>query len=561
MADTNNINPDTDNIIPDGLRADVMRNKMENKEALRNPGDIYIGTGQTTEITVGDKIYKIPKTIGKNLKDAILEFGQIDSYPLSDALKPISISSKDQLVNTNTTLTELAKKSFAYTVSDSPVKLQDADAANNKEEVIIPAWSKGMVLSSGNDLLVTYGSNTDFSGSFFYDQSKTKWTIVKANIASILDAETMKTTNDGLIPKTSSVNLGSNDNRFKTIYANILDSETMKTTNDGLIPKTTESVNLGSGNNLFNTVYAKYFSIPGQCLNFRYDSDTAVIEGNALDVRFGYDCFRPNGERLPIDEYLFMNGGGVDDEAHLTWIRPKGITPYNNNEVNFNIKEDADSLVFGRQGSKKTISRYDFKDGKNNTFVSIGRGTTSVINRDPDHPAENLDATYSYEFAVPKMVGKDYVDLGNNIYLATYTKGATSSSGNDCAMWACDTTKGRFLFKNNGSWSVLPVEAPSFNATSDKRLKENIIPFTSEKSILDLPVYTFNFKSDKNKKKHVGCLAQDLQEICPDLVNEDSQGYLSIEESKITYLLLEEVKELKKQVEELKGKINELEGK
>ena len=513
--------------IENGLRADVMRQRMEDKNSL-DEGCIYIGTGKSISL---DNV-TIKETKGMKLSEAIQQYGGKDSYPLSDALNP-------QLLNTNPVNGE--KKTISFYTEGSSVDLGN--------DCIVPSNSQGIIISNGASNITLYYSDAVEAGAFFYNGST--W-----------DRLTQKIKTNSIEPSSpSSVNLGSNDNRFKTIYANILDSETMKTTNDGLIPKTTESVNLGSGNNLFNTVYAKYFSIPGQCLNFRYDSDTAVIDGNALDVRFGYDCFRPSGERLPIDEYLFMNGGGVDDEDHLTWIRPKGITPYNNNEVNFNIKEDTDALIFGRQGSPNIIKRYDFKDGKNNTFSPIGRGTISVINRDPDHPAENLDATYSYEFAVPKMIGKDYVDLGNNIHLATYTKGAISSSGNDCAMWACDTTKGRFLFKNNGSWSVVPVEAPSFNATSDKRLKENIVPFTSEKSILDLPVYTFNFKSDKNKKKHVGCLAQDLQEICPDLVNEDSQGYLSIEESKITYLLLEEVKELKKQVEELKGKINELEGK
>lgn len=498
--------------IENGLRADVMRNKMESKDALKEDGYIYVGTGNKIKIEADGNTYEIPETTGMHISEAITKYG-------ANALNPISISSKADLVNTDSTLTELAKKSFAYTVSDS-VKLQDA--GNDKEEVIIPAWSKGMVLSSGNDLLVTYGDG-DISGSFFYNQTRGKWTIVKANIA------------------------------------NILDSETMKTTNDGLIPKTSGSVNLGSGSNLFNTVYAKYFSIPGQCLNFRYESDDAVIEGNAIDVRFGYDCFRPSGERLPIDEYLFMNGEGVDDEDHLTWIRPKGITPYKNNEINFNIKKGADALIFGGRGSKQPIKKYIFDDGQGRSFTPVWRGVTQVTPVNQDSPADNVDSTYSYEFIVPD--GSNAVPLGNDISLSTYTKGAISSSGWDCAMWACDTKKGRFLFKNSGSWSVLPVEAPSFNATSDKRLKENIVPFTSEKSILDLPVYTFNFKSDKNKKKHVGCLAQDLQEICPDLVNEDSQGYLSIEESKITYLLLEEVKELKKQVEELKGKINELEGK
>jgi hypothetical protein len=94
------------------------------------------------------------------------------------------------------------------------------------------------------------------------------------------------------------------------------------------------------------------------------------------------------------------------------------------------------------------------------------------------------------------------------------------------------------------------IKAKTFIATSDKRLKENIIPYVSKKSILDLPVYEYNFIDNKDVK-HIGCLAQDLQEICPEIVNEDKDSYLSIQESKIIYLLLEEVKKLKQEVANL----------
>lgn len=96
------------------------------------------------------------------------------------------------------------------------------------------------------------------------------------------------------------------------------------------------------------------------------------------------------------------------------------------------------------------------------------------------------------------------------------------------------------------------IEADHFNATSDKRLKENIKQFEYKKSILDLPIYTFNFKADKEKNLHVGCLAQDLQEICPEIVHENENGYLSIEETKLVYLLLEEVKKLKAEIDKLR---------
>lgn len=99
------------------------------------------------------------------------------------------------------------------------------------------------------------------------------------------------------------------------------------------------------------------------------------------------------------------------------------------------------------------------------------------------------------------------------------------------------------------------VTAVSFNATSDARLKENFVSFKPEKSILDLPVYKFDFIN--GAKNQIGCKAQDLQLICPELVVENDEGYLTIKESKIIYLLLEEVKKLKEDFQKLQ-KENEI---
>lgn len=304
--------------IENGLRADVMRNKMESKDALKGDGYIYVGTGNKITIEADGNTYEIPETTGMDIREAITKYG-------AKALNPISISSKDDLVNTDNTLTELAKKSFAYTVSNS-VKLQDADAANNKEEVIIPAGSKGMVLSDTANLLVTYG-DTNISGSFFYNQTGRKWTIVKANIA------------------------------------NILDSETMKTTNDGLIPKTTDSVNLGSKDNSFNTIYTKYYN--GNGVNFR---PTQFKEGKTnVDIGYGYDAAgaadpAATTPKAHIDAHIFYDGL---DQGELSWIKAKGIIPHSNNEINFNIESvGTNDLIFGRSGSTQTIGNYIFYNGK-----------------------------------------------------------------------------------------------------------------------------------------------------------------------------------------------------
>ena len=96
------------------------------------------------------------------------------------------------------------------------------------------------------------------------------------------------------------------------------------------------------------------------------------------------------------------------------------------------------------------------------------------------------------------------------------------------------------------------VEAKTFNATSDARLKENFQLFTPQKSILDLPIYKFDFING-NEKNQIGCKAQDLQEICPEIVHQSNDGYLTIQESKIVYLLIDEIKKLKNEIKNIKG--------
>ena len=93
--------------------------------------------------------------------------------------------------------------------------------------------------------------------------------------------------------------------------------------------------------------------------------------------------------------------------------------------------------------------------------------------------------------------------------------------------------------------------APQLYLTSDKRLKENERPYKSDKSILDLPIYKYDYINDS--KNQIGCMAQDLKEICPEIVEEDEKGYLHIQESKIVYLLIEEIKKLKEEIKNLKN--------
>lgn len=156
----------------------------------------------------------------------------------------------------------------------------------------------------------------------------------------------------------------------------------------------------------------------------------------------------------------------------------------------------------------------------------------------------------SYISADDYITSKTYIHADGNI-----TSGGNISANGDITSVRNITATGNIISTSGDITAENGViTAQSFDAKSDKRLKENIEKYSPKHSVLDLPVYSYNFISDADKTKHVGCLAQDLQKICPEIVHEGEDGFLSIEENKLVYLLLEEVKKLKKRVDELEAR-------
>lgn len=96
------------------------------------------------------------------------------------------------------------------------------------------------------------------------------------------------------------------------------------------------------------------------------------------------------------------------------------------------------------------------------------------------------------------------------------------------------------------------VTATNFYANSDRRLKENFREFNPNKSILDLPIYKYDFIGENMAKDQIGCIAQDLLKLYPELVYHSTSGYFAIQESKLIYPLILEVKKLKEEIEKLK---------
>lgn len=89
------------------------------------------------------------------------------------------------------------------------------------------------------------------------------------------------------------------------------------------------------------------------------------------------------------------------------------------------------------------------------------------------------------------------------------------------------------------------------SSVSDKRLKDNIKPLeNSIDKIENLNSVEFTYKSEPDIKRF-GFIAQEVEEIYPELISENNEGYKRIRLLDLISPLLESVKNLNKRVKEL----------
>jgi hypothetical protein len=97
-------------------------------------------------------------------------------------------------------------------------------------------------------------------------------------------------------------------------------------------------------------------------------------------------------------------------------------------------------------------------------------------------------------------------------------------------------------------------------ASSDIRFKNNITPITNALDKLSkIGGYTFEWNEISHKEKDIGVVAQEVEEILPEIVQTRSNGYKAVDYQKLTALLIESVKEQQVIINDLKTRIETLE--
>jgi hypothetical protein len=102
----------------------------------------------------------------------------------------------------------------------------------------------------------------------------------------------------------------------------------------------------------------------------------------------------------------------------------------------------------------------------------------------------------------------------------------------------------------------LTVNGSIFNP-SDRILKEEIEPISNSKieNLFNLEPVEYKFKNDSSKRSRYGLIAQDVEKIYPELINNTEFGYKAVNYTELIPILLSKMKEMQKEIDELREQV------
>jgi len=100
------------------------------------------------------------------------------------------------------------------------------------------------------------------------------------------------------------------------------------------------------------------------------------------------------------------------------------------------------------------------------------------------------------------------------------------------------------------------VNAANFNTTSDATLKTNVETLTGSLDAVKA-MRGVSYDWIENGNSEVGVIAQEVEEVIPDVVSTNDQGIKSVKYGNLVGVLIEAIKEQQAQIEELKARLGD----
>lgn len=326
----------------------------------------------------------------------------------------------------------------------------------------------------------------------------------------------------------------------------------------GNIIPTISTTTVGSASSLINTIYSSNIQTNNYKLqngsSLLLDSFTSMSTSNAptaAALATVYNNSLPlsggviTGD-LTISGNMLVSGTTTSIDTQTLLITDNIIT------LNSSLSNSSPPsiLVSGVEVNRGTQPSYLFVFDEATQYFKVGLSNQlqAVCTRD-----DSMVSGYAYfDSSTQKLVNRtlaytdvtatpwQYVSYSNNASNIVFT---TSSNTPNVGI---GTSNPDYKLTVNGQIYA----SDDITAFSDRTMKENLVKIPNAlNKVLSVNGYTFTRKDMNNNRTYAGVIAQEIKEVLPEVIYQNSQGLLSVAYGNITALLIEAVKELNSKVE------------
>lgn len=278
---------------------------------------------------------------------------------------------------------------------------------------------------------------------------------------------------------------------------------------------------------------------------------------------------------------IVVGGDNTDSDTHYTKYLDLKTKVGSTETSVVKFTQDGDKTIKFVQGSNVTLT----PNATDGTITIAASDTDTKVTSDANHytpsgtamtPGSSGTATRGSTMVITNL-SKD--SKGHVTGATWYTLPSSDNTDTKNTAGSTNSTAKLFII-GAGSQAANPqtyshssvymqsgsLYATYFYGTSDRRLKENIkdLDLNCLDLVNNINLREFSWKSDKEHKPTVGAIAQELKQVLPEKYvhefiggKETDDEYLSINDSKLVYLLIGAIQEQQKEIEQLKKEVKD----
>ena len=273
------------------------------------------------------------------------------------------------------------------------------------------------------------------------------------------------------------------------------------------------------------------------CPNVNFSADTGIsaemyaIYGDVDTGMYSSAADTLNFATQDTNRLSISSNGGVTVVSGLTTLNRSSA-------AEALLVDNADAAADGieiRLGDNVTAL------GATNIWIIMADGDGTIVG--------DFESTAASDLALDLAAGKTFYVLD-----PMETSSTLTPTGGITNLAATAITSARFVCVDSAGVSSLDFEATDCVSASDARLKTNVQTLDSalEKTMLMRGI-TFEWidKAARGEGTHIGFIAQEMEQVFPELVATDDEGIKSIHYDKITAILANAIQELNTKVESI----------